>query len=202
MVNKASRGIAPLNRQLTEQECEVLTWLLEHGVPGAPDFVSQIPRLSVVGKCTCGCPILYFASDGVPVKRKGEQGISDYIAEVDGEIEIEVLGIGYPLYEELFPGRYATKWKGRCAYRYSVESTAYLDPHATGQGIGSHLYQFLLAELRGRGMHVVIGGIALPNEASVFLHESSASRKWLILMRVGQKFENGLTSGIGNCFSN
>ena len=84
MVNKASRGIAPLNRQLTEQECEVLTWLLEHGVPGAPDFVSQIPRLSVVGKCTCGCPTLYFALDGVPVKRNGEQGISDYIAELDG----------------------------------------------------------------------------------------------------------------------
>jgi len=41
MVNEASKGIAPLNRQLTEQECDVLTWLLEHGVPGAPDFTDS-----------------------------------------------------------------------------------------------------------------------------------------------------------------
>jgi hypothetical protein len=27
---------------------------------------------------------------------------------------------------------YASKWKGRCAYRYSVESTVYLRPNAAG----------------------------------------------------------------------
>jgi L-amino acid N-acyltransferase YncA len=96
---------------------------------------------------------------------------------------------------------YASKWKGRCAYRYSVESTVYLDPHATGQGIGSLLYQFLLAELRERGMHVVIGGIALPNEASVFLHEKFGFRKVAHFKEVGQKFEKWIDVGYGNCFS-
>jgi hypothetical protein len=38
----------------------------------------------VVGKCTCGCPTVFFAYEGVPVKRKGERLISDYIAEVEG----------------------------------------------------------------------------------------------------------------------
>src|SRR4249919_73327 len=28
---------------------------------------------------------------------------------------------------------YASKWKGRCAYRYSVESTVYLDPACTAR---------------------------------------------------------------------
>jgi phosphinothricin acetyltransferase len=28
---------------------------------------------------------------------------------------------------------YASKWKGRCAYRYSVESTVYLDPVSQGR---------------------------------------------------------------------
>ena len=31
---------------------------------------------------------------------------------------------------------YASKWKGRCAYRFAVESTIYLDPSRTGEGIG------------------------------------------------------------------
>ena len=32
---------------------------------------------------------------------------------------------------------YATKWKGRCAYRHSVESTIYLEPARTRAGLGS-----------------------------------------------------------------
>jgi hypothetical protein len=83
MPESAAKGIASLNRPLTEEEATLLKWLLEHGFRGARDFVSQIERLTVVGKCTCGCPTIYFAFDGRPVKRKGEQLISDYIAEVD-----------------------------------------------------------------------------------------------------------------------
>jgi hypothetical protein len=84
MANETNKGIASLNRPLSAQESELLTWLLEHGFRGAPEFASQIPRLTVVGRCTCGCPTISFAFDGVPVKRKGEQLISDYIADVNG----------------------------------------------------------------------------------------------------------------------
>jgi len=45
---------------------------------------------------------------------------------------------------------YASKWKGRCAYRYSTESTIYLHPDSLGGGIGRRLYESLLAELRQR----------------------------------------------------
>ena len=31
---------------------------------------------------------------------------------------------------------YASKWKGRCAYRFAVEATIYLDPECTGRGLG------------------------------------------------------------------
>src|SRR3954469_3201111 len=65
---------------------------------------------------------------------------------------------------------YASKWKGRSAYRNSVESTIYVAEDLTGRGIGSKLYQALLAELRQRQFHTVIAGIALPNGASVALH--------------------------------
>lgn len=66
---------------------------------------------------------------------------------------------------------YATRWKGRSAYRFSAESTVYLAPDCTGRGLGTRLYERLFAVLREQGLHVVIGGIALPNDASIALHE-------------------------------
>lgn len=66
---------------------------------------------------------------------------------------------------------YASRWKGRCAYRFAVESTVYLEPSQTGRGIGSQIYAALIDAIRARSMHAVIGGISLPNEASIRLHE-------------------------------
>ena len=43
---------------------------------------------------------------------------------------------------------YASKWKGRCAYRYSAESTVYLAPDAVGRGYGTALYSTLFSLLR------------------------------------------------------
>ena len=45
---------------------------------------------------------------------------------------------------------YASKWKGRCAYRFSVESTVYVDAEHKRQGIGTKLYDALLARLPSR----------------------------------------------------
>ena len=85
---------------------------------------------------------------------------------------------------------YASKWKGRCAYRYSVESTAYLQPEAGGKGLGSKLYKALLDELKDGGYHTVIGGISLPNEASIGLHEKFGFKKVAHFSEVGFKFNN------------
>jgi len=82
----------------------------------------------------------------------------------------------------------ASKWKTRSAYRYSVESTVYVEPASCGVGIGSRLYDALLSELRQGQVHVVIGGIALPNEASIRLHEKLGFRKVAHFEEVGFKF--------------
>ena len=82
----------------------------------------------------------------------------------------------------------AAKWKGRSAYRFSVESTIYLDHRSTGQGIGTKLYGQLFSILRSRSIHVVIGGIALPNAASVALHERLGFTKVAHFAEVGFKF--------------
>ena len=83
---------------------------------------------------------------------------------------------------------YASKWKGRCAYRFSVEGTIYLAPSFAGRGAGTVLYRRLLAELKETGLHSVLGGIALPNEASVGLHEKLGFQKVAHLREVGFKF--------------
>ena len=82
---------------------------------------------------------------------------------------------------------YASAWKTRSAYRFSVETTIYLAPGHDGRGIGSQLYRALLAELKTRSVHTVIGGVALPNPASIALHEKLGFRKIAHFAEVGWK---------------
>jgi phosphinothricin acetyltransferase len=83
---------------------------------------------------------------------------------------------------------YASPWKQRAAYRHAVESSIYLAQHATGRGLGSRLYAALITELRRRALHCVIGGAALPNPASVALHEKLGFAKVAEFREVGFKF--------------
>jgi L-amino acid N-acyltransferase YncA len=74
------------------------------------------------------------------------------------------------------------------AYRFSVEITVYLADGLGKQGLGSRLYEELFRRLKGQGIHAVIGGIALPNFASVALHEKFGMRKVAHFEQVGFKF--------------
>ena len=101
-------------------------------------------------------------------------------------LEHEGLLVGYA---------YASRWNGRCAYRFSAETTIYLAHDQCGRGFGGSLYRGLFAELGQRGMHTVIGGIALPNPASVALHERLGMRKVAHFEQVGYKFGNWIDVG-------
>ena len=90
---------------------------------------------------------------------------------------------------------YATKWRARPAYRHAVESSVYLDPALAGRRHGQRIYARLLDELRRRGLHTVIGGIAQPNERSVALHERLGFRKVAHFAEVGLKFGRRLDVG-------
>jgi phosphinothricin acetyltransferase len=82
---------------------------------------------------------------------------------------------------------YAARWKGRSAYRHSVEASVYLDAGHTGSGIGRRLYSALCEVVVGLRMHALIGGIALPNRACVALHERLGFRKVAHFAEVGYK---------------
>lgn len=102
------------------------------------------------------------------------------VAERDGQI----LGFAY-----------ASKWKGRCAYRYSVETTVYLAPDKTGGGVGSRLYADLFQRLAKLGYRTAIGGISLPNAGSIALHEKFGMEKVAHFKEVGYKFEDWVDVG-------
>jgi len=82
---------------------------------------------------------------------------------------------------------YATQWKPRSAYRHTVESAIYVDPTHGRRGIGRKLYEALFVQLRARSIHAVLGGIALPNDPSVALHEQLGFEQVGHLREVGFK---------------
>ena len=83
---------------------------------------------------------------------------------------------------------YASTWRTRHAYRFAVETAIYLASGQHGQGRGATLYQALLAELRQRGFHLVLGCLALPNDPSIRLHEKLGFKKVGHMTEAGWKF--------------
>lgn len=71
----------------------------------------------------------------------------------------------------------------------------YVAPECEGCGIGSLLYSQLLRILRAQHIHAAIGAIALPNEASVALHEEFGFRKVAQFQEVGFKFNRWIDVG-------
>jgi L-amino acid N-acyltransferase YncA len=84
---------------------------------------------------------------------------------------------------------YASKWKTRAAYRFSTEVTVYVRAGLGRSGTGSRLYARLFAALKAGGTHAVIGGVALPNEASLRLHQKFGFEKVAHFREVGFKFD-------------
>lgn len=90
---------------------------------------------------------------------------------------------------------YATLFRERVAYRFTVESTVYVHPDHFGKGIGKKLYNELLVLLKENGYHSVMGVITLPNEPSVSLHEKCGFKKAGHFTQVGFKFNQWMDVG-------
>ena len=82
---------------------------------------------------------------------------------------------------------YAAPFGTRAAYAWSVETSIYLDAAWRGRGIGRGLYAPLLELLAAQGFRQAIAGIALPNPASVALHEAMGFAQVATYHRVGWK---------------
>lgn len=96
-----------------------------------------------------------------------------FVYERDGEV------LGYC---------YLNPWKGRCAYKTTAEVSVYVDKDHAGEGIGSLLMKELLSSVDRSRFHTLVAGIALPNPASVALHEKFGFKKISHFSEIGFKF--------------
>ncbi|WDS37059.1 GNAT family N-acetyltransferase [Pseudoxanthomonas sp.] len=101
------------------------------------------------------------------------QGYPYLVAEDDGQLA------GYA---------YATSYRARHAYRFTVENTVYVDAAHQGRGIGAALLQALIDDCTARGfrqMIAVVGEAA--NAGSVRLHERLGFRTVAVFQGIGRK---------------
>lgn len=84
---------------------------------------------------------------------------------------------------------YASQFRSRPAYRFTVETSIAIAPAYRGRGFALPLYEALMQELTQRGFHTVIAVIAMPNDASAALHERAGFRRVGVLREVGFKLE-------------
>ena len=82
---------------------------------------------------------------------------------------------------------YGSPHRSRAAYSSSCDVAVYVDPAHSRHGIGRALYAALLTALAGKSFHAAFAGIALPNEASVALHEAMGFTPVGIYREVGWK---------------
>ena len=82
---------------------------------------------------------------------------------------------------------YASAHRARPVYRWSADCSVYLDPRYRSRGLGRLLYEHLITEVSNLGYISLFAGIALPNVASVGLHEAMGFRLVGVFLNVGYK---------------
>lgn len=83
---------------------------------------------------------------------------------------------------------YGSPHRERAAYRWSAETSAYVDASAQRQGVGKALYLALFEVLAARGYCQAFAGMTLPNDASVALHRSVGFEPIGVFRAIGYKF--------------
>lgn len=149
--------------------------------------LDDAPRLAEIYDHYVRETIITFEIDPVPtevmgarVARVQEAGMPWLVVEADAVVQ------GFA---------YAAPFRDRAAYAHTVETTVYLAHDAVRAGYGGGVYRALLERLNGTGLHAAVSVIALPNEASVALHERLGFTHAGTLTEVGRKFDRWIDVG-------
>ena len=130
--------------------------------------------------------------------REVREGVATYEYEVPDEAEMarrfqELRQKGFPfLIAELdgqFAGyAYASSYRARIGYRWTVEDTVYVTADAQGRGIGRALLSRLMEDCTALGFRQMVAVIGEPgNGASVALHEKLGFKTIGIFPGLGRK---------------
>lgn len=107
------------------------------------------------------------------------------VATTDAAIEAGVIGYAY-----------AAPFHPRAAYGWTVETTVYVADAAQRRGAGRLLMQALVATLAAQGFVHAVARIALPNDASVALHEAAGFHCAGVQRAVGYKHGRWIDVGL------
>lgn len=108
---------------------------------------------------------------------KIESGQPVLVAVEDGVL------LGYATYSEFRP---------KVGYMTTREHSVYVRASARGRGVGRALVEALIEQARQAGVHVLVGGIASDNIASLTLHARLGFVEVGRLPEVGRKFDRWL----------
>jgi L-amino acid N-acyltransferase YncA len=102
-----------------------------------------------------------------------ERGLPYLVAELEGYV------VGFC---------YASQFRPREGYRYTVEDSIYVRPDCIGHGVGKALLSELIAECQAKGCHSMVACICGENPKSVRLHASLGFKEVGLLPEAGYKF--------------
>ncbi len=110
-----------------------------------------------------------------------DRGLPYLVAELEGYI------VGFC---------YASQFRPREGYRFTVEDSIYVRPDCIGHGVGKMLLSELIVQCRARGCHSMVACICGVNVPSVALHSSLGFQQAGLLPEAGYKFGEWLRMSI------
>jgi L-amino acid N-acyltransferase YncA len=102
-----------------------------------------------------------------------DRGLPYLVAELEGYI------VGFS---------YASQFRPREGYRFTVEDSIYVRHDCIGHGVGKMLLAELISECQARGCHSMVACICGENPSSVALHASLGFQQVGLLPEAGHKF--------------
>ena len=120
------------------------------------------------------------------------------IKDMEDRIREKIKSNPWIVYEEdnkVIGYAYLSQWHNRSAYKFSKESSIYLDVNSKGKKIGIKLYEELLRLAKEYNVHTIVAGITIPNDASIGIHEKLGFEKIAEFKEIGFKDNQWLNVG-------
>ncbi len=124
----------------------------------------------------------------IRTRMAASDGLYPWIVAAAGEDDAGVLAYAY-----------ATRFRDRPAYRWTVETSVYVAGAVQGQGIGRLVYEALIDTLRAQGFMQAIGVLSLPNDQSIKTHEAVGFRRAGVYREIGFKMGRWIDVGFWQC---
>ena len=128
------------------------------------------------------------APDQSEMRRRRQAVLNQALPYLVAELEGYVVGFCY-----------ASQFRPREGYRYTVEDSIYVRADCIGHGVGKALLSKLISECQARSCHSMVACICGVNVSSVALHDSLGFQQVGLLPEAGLKFGEWLQLLIMQC---